>query len=85
MKKINNKVRQLAGDKAVRGHFVDINGVRVNSDLSIMHKEDQVDAIVDTITDILHYAESLGIKSHSDICRVAQQHMMDELEQEGKE
>ena len=84
MKKIDNGIRQMAGAKAVQNHVTEIDGVRGGMVFN-MPKEDQVDAITDTITDILHYAELIGIKSHSDICRVAQQHMMDELEQEGKE
>jgi len=84
MKKINNETRRMAGANAIQNHMNDIDGMKAG-DLRSLVKEDKIDAIVDTISDILHYADLIGIKSHSDICRVAQQHMMDELEQEGKE
>ena len=81
---INNDIRQMAGASAIQHHMHRIDGFN-SGVLHDMKKEDKECAITDTIADILHYAESVGIKSHSDICRVAQQHMMDELEQEGKE
>ena len=82
--KINNGIRQMAGAKAVQNHVTEIDGARGGMVFN-MPKEDQIDAITDTIADILHYADLIGIKSHSDIFRRAQRHVMYELEQEGKE
>jgi len=77
MKKISNKTRREAGKHVVRDHFVEINGVRVNSDLDIMHREDALDAIVDAITDILHYAKSEKM-SLDYIMRTARAHVEEE-------
>jgi len=84
MKKINNETRRMAGANAIQNHMNDIDGMKAG-DLRSLVKEDKIDAITDTIADILHYAESIGIKIHLDIFRRAQRHVMYELEQEGKE
>lgn len=83
MKAIGNETRQMAGANAVQNHVTEIDGARGGMVFN-MSKEDKIDAIVDTIADVLRYAELIGFKNHSSICRLAQHHVMDELEQEGK-
>jgi uncharacterized membrane-anchored protein YjiN (DUF445 family) len=86
MKKIDNQTRYLAGAKAVQEHVKDIEIKRNFTLLAKMHEDDREDAIVDTIADILHYANNAGVKhSIAYISRLALQHVIDECEQEGKE